>query len=187
MKTNTGQTGYKKAGRLLQDGAALVSVEEYAAKEGVSTELIEACALAGVVQTRRHKGKTFVVDHPLTPYSQASPDSSAVFSAGAAASPQPAAYPTKSEQHRENKVEKVKPAYPPKANSNGLNGQTIAAGSIANLAKKMFLNAQQLSSKFAELPAVSLSNPPAVNGPAPGSGTIGKRAEPAEPLAANPA
>jgi hypothetical protein len=172
MKSNTGQTGYKKAGRLLQDGAALISVEQYAAKEGLTIELIEACALAGVVQTRRHKGKTFVVDHPLTPYSQGSPDSSAV-------SPQPAAYPAKPEQQRENKIERIKPTYPAKANSNGLNGRTIAAGSITNLAKKMFLNAQQLSSKFAELPAVT--------GPVPGSGTIEKRAEPAKPLIANPA
>ena len=47
----------------------LVPIDEYADRESVSTGLIEECGRLGVIQLRRYKGKTFVVDVPLAyPY-----------------------------------------------------------------------------------------------------------------------
>jgi len=47
----------------------LVPIDEYADRESVSTGLIEECGRLGVIQLRRYKGKTFVVDVPLSyPY-----------------------------------------------------------------------------------------------------------------------
>jgi len=46
-----------------------LSIDEYAAREGLSRDIIEDCGKLGIVQIRKHKGKTFVVDLPLTPYS----------------------------------------------------------------------------------------------------------------------
>jgi archaellum component FlaC len=47
----------------------LVPIDEYAARESVSAGFIEECGRLGIVQLRRYKGKTFVVDVPLAyPY-----------------------------------------------------------------------------------------------------------------------
>ena len=48
---------------------SLLSIDEYAAREGLSRDIIEHCGELGIVQIRKHKGRTFVVDLPLTPYS----------------------------------------------------------------------------------------------------------------------
>jgi hypothetical protein len=48
---------------------SLLPIEEYAAREGLSRDIIEHCGKLGIVQIRKHKGRTFVVDLPLTPYS----------------------------------------------------------------------------------------------------------------------
>ena len=48
---------------------ALLSIDEYAAREGLSRDIVEHCGKLGIVQIRKHKGKTFVVDVPLSPYS----------------------------------------------------------------------------------------------------------------------
>jgi hypothetical protein len=67
VATQSSETGYKRAGRLLQDGAALVSIDEYAAREGVSIELIEACGLAGIVQIRKHIRSHRILKSPQKP------------------------------------------------------------------------------------------------------------------------
>ncbi|MHC4459999.1 MAG: hypothetical protein ACYS6W_11050 [Planctomycetota bacterium] len=48
---------------------SLLPIGEYAAREGLSRDIIEHCGKMGIVQIRKYKGKTFVVDLPLTPYS----------------------------------------------------------------------------------------------------------------------
>jgi len=48
---------------------SLLSIDEYAAREGLSRDIIEHCGKLGIVLIRKYKGKTFVVDLPLTPYS----------------------------------------------------------------------------------------------------------------------
>jgi hypothetical protein len=135
------QTDYKYTGRLMQDRAALISIDEYAAREGVSAELIKACGKAGIVQIRRHKGKTYVVDYPLTPYFQAEACSSRQQDHH-----QPAATPS----HRGELIKATLKADTPKTGKNispNISNQTIPAGSITNLARKMFLKARQLTGK----------------------------------------
>jgi methyl-accepting chemotaxis protein len=52
----------------LQLKRPLVLIDEFAAREGVSRSAIEDWAKLGLVQIRRHKGETFVVDVPPAPY-----------------------------------------------------------------------------------------------------------------------
>jgi len=48
---------------------SLLSIDKYAAREGLSRDIIEHCGKLGIVLIRKYKGKTFVVDLPLSPYS----------------------------------------------------------------------------------------------------------------------
>jgi hypothetical protein len=47
---------------------SLLTVSQYAARQGVSTGVVQECAKLGVVQVRKHKDKTFIVDLPLDTY-----------------------------------------------------------------------------------------------------------------------
>jgi hypothetical protein len=53
---------------LLQLKRPLLPINKYAAREGVSTEIVEEYGRLGVVQIRKYKGRTYVVDVPLSPY-----------------------------------------------------------------------------------------------------------------------
>jgi hypothetical protein len=47
---------------------SLLSVGQYASRQGVSTGIVQEAARLGVVQVRKHKDKTFIVDLPLDTY-----------------------------------------------------------------------------------------------------------------------
>lgn len=47
---------------------SLLTVGQYAARQGVSTGIVQEAAKLGVVQVRKHKDKTFIVDLPLDAY-----------------------------------------------------------------------------------------------------------------------
>lgn len=47
---------------------ALLTFDEYASRQGVSSGVIEQCAKLGIVQVRKHKNDRFVVDLPLSAY-----------------------------------------------------------------------------------------------------------------------
>jgi len=64
----------EEAGPILQLKRSLLPIDEYAAREGVSREILERCGQLGIVRIRRYKGRTFVVDVPLGPYSCVSED-----------------------------------------------------------------------------------------------------------------
>jgi isopenicillin N synthase-like dioxygenase len=133
VKTDAGQTDHRYAGRLMQDEASLISIDEYAAREGVSAELIKACGEAGIVQIRRHKGKTYVVDRPLTPYFQAE-----------------ACDGRQQDHHQLTKAIRQRRTDASKTGKNispNISNRTIPAGSITNLAQKMFLKAHPLTGK----------------------------------------
>lgn len=68
MKTITEQKTLEDPVPKLQLERALVPIDEFAAREGVSRSAIEDWANMGLVQIRRHKGETFVVDVPPSPY-----------------------------------------------------------------------------------------------------------------------
>ena len=44
---------------------SLLTLQQYASSQGISAGVVEECAKLGVVQIRRHKNKTFIVDLPL--------------------------------------------------------------------------------------------------------------------------
>jgi len=46
----------------------LLTIEQYAEQQGVSTDIVNACIRSGVITTRSHKGKKYVVDIPASPY-----------------------------------------------------------------------------------------------------------------------
>ena len=69
MGITTKRVSSEKAGPILQMKRSLLPIDEYAAREGLSREIIDKYGLLGIVRIRRYKGKTFVVDIPLSPYS----------------------------------------------------------------------------------------------------------------------
>ncbi|MGA2916880.1 MAG: hypothetical protein ABSE89_12725 [Sedimentisphaerales bacterium] len=46
----------------------LLTVGQYAARQGVSAGIVQECTKLGTVQVRKHKDKTFIVDLPLDTY-----------------------------------------------------------------------------------------------------------------------
>ena len=54
-------------GQLLQIKRPLVPIDTYAAREKTAAETIEKFAKAGLLQIRKYKGRTFVVDLPSRP------------------------------------------------------------------------------------------------------------------------
>jgi len=69
METTTNKEFLEQGGSTLQIKRALLSIDAYAAREGISKGIVEECGKLGIVQIRKCKGKTFVVDVPLSPYS----------------------------------------------------------------------------------------------------------------------
>jgi hypothetical protein len=53
---------------LLQLKRPLLPIDKYAVREGVTRQMVEEFGRLGVVQIRKYKGKTYVVDVPLSPY-----------------------------------------------------------------------------------------------------------------------
>ncbi|OQA02607.1 MAG: hypothetical protein BWY69_00975 [Planctomycetes bacterium ADurb.Bin401] len=51
--------------RLFSRKKTLLTPQQYASSQGISSGVVEECAKLGVVQIRRHKNKTFIVDLPL--------------------------------------------------------------------------------------------------------------------------
>jgi hypothetical protein len=47
---------------------SLLTMQQYATNQGVSAGVVQECAKLGVVQVRKHKDETFVVDLPLDAY-----------------------------------------------------------------------------------------------------------------------
>ncbi|UCE99991.1 MAG: hypothetical protein JSV82_02710 [Planctomycetota bacterium] len=72
MRATTKLVSSEHAAPILQLKRALLPIDEYALREGISTEIIEKYAQLGIVQIRRFKDKIFVVDIPLSPYSSLS-------------------------------------------------------------------------------------------------------------------
>lgn len=68
MDTETDQIILEESGTTFQLKKSLTPIDEYAAREGVSRSVIEECAKLGIVHIRKFKGKSFVVDVPLSPY-----------------------------------------------------------------------------------------------------------------------
>jgi hypothetical protein len=51
--------------RIFSRRKSLLTVQQYASSQGISTGVVDECAKLGVVQVRKHKNKMFIVDLPL--------------------------------------------------------------------------------------------------------------------------
>ena len=61
---NTGDSATQKAEPTSHFKRALVPLDEYAAREGISSDILEKQGQLGVIQIRKFKGQKFVVDVP---------------------------------------------------------------------------------------------------------------------------
>ena len=67
METIENEMILRETGPILQLKRPLLPIGQYAAREGVSIGILEQCGKLGIVQIRKHKGRTYVVDVPITP------------------------------------------------------------------------------------------------------------------------
>ncbi len=66
----TGDTTIQKAGQSTHFKRTLVPLDEYAARQGISSDIVEKQGQLGVVQIRKFKGQKFVVDVPADQLSE---------------------------------------------------------------------------------------------------------------------
>jgi len=146
MKPATGQTILQEAPPALQCKRSLLPIDEYAAREGLSRDIIEECGRLGIIQIRKYKGKTFVVDVPLSPYLRPTET--------AAAPPQPTNKPTRA-QKTPKPTQKATPDVPETVETN----EPVGPGAISRLVEKMFETASKITDKPEETtPAPTLGN-----------------------------
>ena len=65
MGTFTKKTNLSDSGSAVKFTESLVPIEQYAAREAVSTELVEQCGRLGIIQIKDYGGKRFVVDDSI--------------------------------------------------------------------------------------------------------------------------
>ena len=68
MRTDINRITPEETGPILQLKRPLLPIDEYAARQGISTDIVEEYGKLGIVQIRKYKGKMFVVDVPLSRY-----------------------------------------------------------------------------------------------------------------------
>ncbi len=68
MKAGANETFGEEAASILQLERPLLPIDKYAAREGLTRAIVEECGRLGILQLRKYKGKTYVVDVPLSPY-----------------------------------------------------------------------------------------------------------------------
>jgi len=68
MKADTNEMVPEEGTSILQLERPLLPIDKYAAREGLTRAVVEECGRLGIVQLRKYKGKTYVVDVPLSPY-----------------------------------------------------------------------------------------------------------------------
>ena len=139
METSPDQRNSEEVEATLQLKRALLPIDEYAAREGLSRGIVEECGKLGVIQIRRYKGKTFVVDVPLSPYLCGS-------EAG-----EGAARPVDKGSRSANGLRNYAPDIRGTAKKfTKSNSESIRAGTVSGLVEKMFDEASQIADKPAK-------------------------------------
>jgi outer membrane murein-binding lipoprotein Lpp len=137
METAANETTTLQAEQTLQLKRTLVPIDEYAEREGVSIGIVEQCARLGIIQIRKFKGETFVVDLPLN---------LSVYPLDANAD---LTQPADKSAHAQKLSELVKRITPeefedfPKTTKPKLNSVSKKAAEITNLAKNIFRKSPQ--------------------------------------------
>jgi len=67
METIENEMISRETGPILQLKRPLLPIDQYAAREGVSPGILEQCGKLGIIQIRNYKGRTYVVDVPISP------------------------------------------------------------------------------------------------------------------------
>lgn len=141
METNPDQRTSEETGATLQLKRSLLPIDEYAAREGLSRDIVEECGKLGVVQIRRYKGKTFVVDVPLSPYLCASE--------AAERATKPVDKGSHFAKVPQNGVPDIRETAEELTKSNN---ESIKAGAISALVEKMFHKASEITGKPVKTP-----------------------------------
>ncbi|OHB61871.1 MAG: hypothetical protein A2167_00060 [Planctomycetes bacterium RBG_13_46_10] len=68
MLSDQNETVLEDIKPILQLNRPLLPIEKYAVREGVTRRVVEEYGRLGIIQIRKYKGKTYVVDVPLSPY-----------------------------------------------------------------------------------------------------------------------
>jgi hypothetical protein len=68
MKTTTNESVFRETNPILQLRRTLLPIDEYAARQGLSRRTVQQQVQSGIIQIRKYKGKTYVVDVPLSPH-----------------------------------------------------------------------------------------------------------------------
>lgn len=68
MQATTNESVSQETDPILQLKRALLPIDEYAARQGLSRRAVEQHVQSGIIQIRKCKGKSYVVDVPLSPY-----------------------------------------------------------------------------------------------------------------------
>jgi len=136
METSPNQITPEEAGMTLQLKRSLLPIDKYAAREGLSRGIIEECGKLGVVQIRKYKGKTFVVDVPLSPYLYTS------------AATKGATKPVDKGSHFAKRPQNEVPNVPKTAKKDTkLNDESIKAGTISALVEDMLHTSSETMDK----------------------------------------
>ena len=145
MATETNQNASGQTARSLHLNKPLVPIDEYAAREGLSRSLVEECGRLGIVQLRTYRGKTFVVNVPISPY--------VCLSAGGGE----AAGPTE-KNGRTEKISELMQRVASEQSISQRDGEGhaepgdkgVEGGAISQLVRKMFENASKITDRQRE-------------------------------------
>lgn len=141
MERGTDETTPQEAESTLQLKRPLLPIDEYAAREGVSTRIVEECGKLGVLQIRRFRGKTFVVDVPLSPYTDLSEAANEL------------TQPLDEAAHAKKIAELAQKLAPDTPETDSVPEKLIEqvkAGTISRLVKKMFRKFTEMTNKLTE-------------------------------------
>ncbi|MHC4911698.1 MAG: hypothetical protein ACYTE5_01685 [Planctomycetota bacterium] len=147
MTTDTNNGTSRQTARSLHLNKSLVPIDEYAAREGLSRDLVEECGKLGIVQLRTYKGETFVVNVPISPY--------LCLSETAEEPARPTDKNTRAQKiselmQRVASEKSISQKKPPMAVPEGpaeSSDEPVKDGAISQLVKKMFDNASKITEK----------------------------------------
>jgi predicted nucleic acid-binding Zn-ribbon protein len=147
MTTETNQRTSRQTAPSLQLNKSLVPIDQYAAREGLSTSIVEECGKLGIVQLRTYKGKTFVVNAPISPClcpSEADKEPTRPIDKNTRAQKiselMQRVVSEKSISQNDPKI--ASPEEPAESKD-----ETVTVGAISQLVKKMFNNAPKITAK----------------------------------------
>ncbi|MHC4193069.1 MAG: hypothetical protein ACYS8I_03595 [Planctomycetota bacterium] len=153
MEATSNQASARETEATLQLNRSLLPIDEYAVRKGVSRDIIEEYGRQGLVQIRRHSGKIFVVDVPVSPYRCPPEDAEGTTNTGdnnqvlkkiSTLGQKATSKDAAPQKNRETVTQDSSKAAETDAKPNG---EAIGAGTISALVEKMCNRASQITGK----------------------------------------